>query len=239
MKYMGSKARHVKEILPIILKNRKPDQVYVEPFAGGMNVIHLVGGPRIAADVHEYLIALFSAVANGWIPPENVSEETYKQIKRNPESFPKHLAGFVGFGCSYSGKWWGGFARGNTNNGEPRNYAAESSRNIVRQSRGLVGVKFLNASYLQLEIPPQSLIYCDPPYAGTTKYRDAFGHADFWKWCDAQYQSGHMIFVSEYNAPNHWRCVWEKKVNNTLVKNTGSKQGIERLFVPETATYAQ
>ena len=29
MKYMGSKARIAKEILPIILKDRKPEQCYV------------------------------------------------------------------------------------------------------------------------------------------------------------------------------------------------------------------
>ncbi len=35
MKYMGSKARFAKDILPIILKDRKPEQWYVEPFARG------------------------------------------------------------------------------------------------------------------------------------------------------------------------------------------------------------
>ena len=34
MKYMGSKARFSKEILPIILKERTADQWYIEPFAG-------------------------------------------------------------------------------------------------------------------------------------------------------------------------------------------------------------
>ena len=34
---MGSKNRIAKFILPIILKERKPEQWYVEPFAGGMN----------------------------------------------------------------------------------------------------------------------------------------------------------------------------------------------------------
>ena len=32
---MGSKNRIVNEILPIILKDRKPNQWYVEPFVGG------------------------------------------------------------------------------------------------------------------------------------------------------------------------------------------------------------
>ena len=37
MKYMGSKARFSKEILPIILKERTADQWYIEPFAGNGN----------------------------------------------------------------------------------------------------------------------------------------------------------------------------------------------------------
>jgi DNA adenine methylase len=51
MKYMGSKAKFSKEILPIILKDRTAEQWYVEPFAGGMNMICEVGGKRIANDI--------------------------------------------------------------------------------------------------------------------------------------------------------------------------------------------
>ncbi len=36
---MGSKARIAKHILPIILKDRKDGQWYVEPFVGGANLI--------------------------------------------------------------------------------------------------------------------------------------------------------------------------------------------------------
>ena len=39
MKYMGIKNRFAKELLPIILKDRTNGQYYVEPFAGGMNMI--------------------------------------------------------------------------------------------------------------------------------------------------------------------------------------------------------
>ena len=35
MKYMGSKNRIAKYILPIMLKDRKPNQYWVEPFVGG------------------------------------------------------------------------------------------------------------------------------------------------------------------------------------------------------------
>ena len=60
MKYMGSKARHAKEILPIILSTRKEDQWYVEPFVGGANVIDKVDGKRIGADINEPLIGMWS-----------------------------------------------------------------------------------------------------------------------------------------------------------------------------------
>ena len=59
MKYMGSKARIAKEILPIILKGRTPGQWYVEPFCGGLNTICLVDGNRLANDKNKELIAMF------------------------------------------------------------------------------------------------------------------------------------------------------------------------------------
>ena len=59
MKYMGSKTRIANEILPIILKNRKPYQYYVEPFCGGCNIIDKVDGNRIASDKNHYLIEMW------------------------------------------------------------------------------------------------------------------------------------------------------------------------------------
>jgi len=35
MKYMGSKRRIAKYIIPIITKNLTPDRWYIEPFVGG------------------------------------------------------------------------------------------------------------------------------------------------------------------------------------------------------------
>lgn len=229
MKYMGSKNRHAKELLPIILADRAPNQFYVEPFVGGANMIDKVNGPRIGSDIHPHLIAMWRAVASGWTPPGLVSETEYK-LCQQVQAVTAHV-GFVGFGCSYSGKWFGGYARGNDNLGSPRNYASESARNIVKQAPGLFGVDFRCQSFRELEIPPKSIIYCDPPYAGTTKYATGgFDHEDFWCWCDYRHEEGHTVFVSEYTAPDHWKCVWEKRVNNTLTKDTGSKQGVERLF---------
>ena len=63
MKYMGSKNRIAKHILPIILKDRKENQYYVEPFIGGANMIDKVGGLRIGGEFNKY-------IANMWIELE-------------------------------------------------------------------------------------------------------------------------------------------------------------------------
>lgn len=234
MKYMGSKDRHAKDILPIILANRADNQYYVEPFVGGFNIIDKVSGPRIANDIHPHLIALFRAIQEGWIPPETISEEEYRDIQRNKDSYPDYLVGFVGFGCSYGGKWFGGYARGNSNSGKPRNYCLESRSNILKQAPKIKDVDIRNVDYRELVIPANSIIYCDPPYANTTKYASGgFDTNDFWKWVEKQAQGGHIIFVSEYAAPESMKCVWEKVCHNTLVANTGAKSGVEKLFTPK------
>ena len=234
MKYMGSKNRHAKYIIPIVTRNRKSHQWYVEPFVGGFNLIDKITGNRLANDSNEYLIALFRAIQAGWTPPDFVSEQEYSDIKNNNADYPNYLVGFVGFGCSYAGKWFGGYARGVDTKGKDRNYTLESKKNILKQYNGIQGICIENKSYLDIVIPTNSIIYCDPPYLNTTNYKDKFDHTIFWEWVRQQTYSGHRVFVSEYTAPQDFVCVWEKEVNNTLVKNTGSKSGIERLFVHES-----
>ena len=228
MKYMGSKARHAKEMLPIILADRKPGQWYVEPFVGGANMIDKVNGPRIGNDAFSPLIACHQALQQGWLPPEVISEEEYASIKNNQDEYPPELVGYAGFQLSYGAVWFSTYRRDTIGK---RNYAIEAYKNVAKQAPKLKGIEFSCGSYLDLNVPDCSIIYCDPPYAGTTKYATGgFDHVQFWEWCETKAIEGHIVFVSEYIAPNSWECVWQKSVNNTLAKDTGSKQGIERLF---------
>ena len=59
IKYMGSKRRIAKDILPIILKARKEGQYFYDLFVGGGNLLEKVDGNRVANDNNEYLIELF------------------------------------------------------------------------------------------------------------------------------------------------------------------------------------
>jgi len=224
MKYMGSKSRIAKELLPIILKDRKPEQWYVEPFVGGGNMIDKVGGKRIGADFNPYVIEALKLIRDAPESlPDHVTEDYYQELKAKKEL--KGLTGWVAFSCSFGAKWFGGYARG-----EGRNHCAEAKRNALNQSPKLQDIIFISGSYLYLDIPKNSIIYCDPPYEGTTKYKDGFCHATFWNWVRAKSLEGHTVFISEYNAPEDFICVWEKELT-TSFSTSESIKATEKLFI--------
>ena len=81
MKYMGSKNRFAKELLPIILKYRKEHQYYVEPFVGGCNMIDKVKGNRIGADANKYLIAMWKGLQMDLKRPLEISRELHAEAR--------------------------------------------------------------------------------------------------------------------------------------------------------------
>lgn len=235
MKYMGSKSRIIKEILPIILKGKKEEQFYVEPFAGGMNSICEISGNRIANDIHHELIEMWKALIDGNLIPNEITKDEYNKIKDNKLDYKPALVGWAGFNCSFKGKYFGGYA-GNTliKSGSYGNYQQEAIKNINKQIPKLKGVIFQNLPYNKLVLPTNSIIYCDPPYRDTTEYKDNKFNSDlFWKWVRIKSKEGHKIFVSEYQAPIDFECIWEKQIKSSLSSNGiigGSKLSIEKLF---------
>ena len=237
MKYMGSKARHAKELLPIILKDHKPDMWYVEPFVGGANMIDKVdtqvAPKRLGCDSNEYLVSMWKDALSGNLDFSYVTPDEYKHVRENKNLYTKGFVGWVAHGCSYNGKWFGGFAGEITTKvNTKRNYQKEAASSIAKQVKLLSDCKFMYKSVFDLsfEQSGKCTIYCDPPYAGTTKYKDDFDHERFYEWCRDRHKEGHTVFVSEYSMPDDFICVWSKEVNNSLTKNTGSKKGIEKLF---------
>jgi DNA adenine methylase len=232
---MGSKARFAKELLPVILKDRKDGQWYVEPFAGGMNIIANVDGNRLANDIHPYLIAMWKALVSGWIPPEYVSREHWHEVKKNKEVYPDYYVGWVGFNCSYSGKWFDAYAgKTKTKNGNIRDYQFESKKNVSKQTPNMIGVVFSNSSYSNFEIPENSIVYCDPPYKNVRGYKDKIDHDDFWDWVRKLVKQGHTVFVSEYAAPDDFECIWQKNTKSSISANGvtgGSRSSVEKLFI--------
>lgn len=227
MKYMGSKNRISKDIIPLILEKRTSlDQWYVEPFCGGCNIIDKIEGNRIASDINPYLMAMWKSVAEGWIPRNDYTEEEYNYIKNNKDENPC-LTGYFGFSLSYGDKFFGGWCRDSIGK---RNYVLESYKNSIKQFPNLRNVIFKCSNYYELEIPNNSIIYCDPPYKDTTKYNNKFNYEDFYNWCRKMKIKGHEIYISEYYMPDDFVCIYEKEISSSLTKNTGSKKGIEKLF---------
>ena len=238
MKYMGSKNRFAKELLPIILKDRTNGQYYVEPFAGGMNMIDKVTGNRIANDIHKELIEMWKAlVYDKWEQPKRISKDVYNNARTNKTKYEPKLLGWIGFACSFSGDFFnGGCALDypesrRRKDGTLPSYQQEAINSTNRQRKKLEGVKFFNKNYYDLEIPENSIIYCDPPYENTTSYKDKFNHSDFWQWCREMKKQGHKVFVSEYNAPEDFKCIFELEQKTPISKTSKSKlKKIEKLF---------
>ena len=83
--------------------------------------------------------------------------------------------------------------------------------------------------YRDVEIKPNSIIYCDPPYKGTDGYNDAFDHEPFYDWCCRQTE---LVVVSEYTMPaDRFAEVYAVK-HRSLYSQTVNNAVMERLFVP-------
>lgn len=229
MKYMGSKNRIAKHILPIILKDRKEGQFYVEPFVGGANIIDKVDGNRIGSDINHYVIALLDKLQSGWIPPDKITNEEFLQIKQNKDNYPDHLVGYVGTQLSFGSVWFSSFRK---DNGGQRDYSLEAKKCVLKQAENLKGILFKSLSYDDLWIPKNSIIYCDKPYQGTDKYRGfpSLDHDRFWQWCRQKHLEGHTVFVSEFTAPEDFKCVWQMNINTSISERKTGKNVVEKLF---------
>lgn len=227
MKYMGSKRRIAKEILPIILKDRKTNQYYIEPFVGGCNIIDKVDGKRIGNDINKHLIALCNEMKKDNFEMPFIGEKEYSKMKLNQDAYSDWLLGYAGFQLSFGAKWFGGYRRDKKG---ARDYENEAQQNLKAQQNLIKDVIFYNLNYWELDISENSIVYCDPPYENTTSYNSKFDHKKFWIWCEDMIKIGHQVFVSEYNAPENWKCIWCKKVTTGLDVNT-SKKDVEKLFV--------
>ncbi len=96
-------------------------------------------------------------------------------------------------------------------------------------------IDFYDLDYKELVIPDNSIIYCGIPYENTKQYSTSkgFNHTEFWNYARKLSTEGHSVFVSEYNAPSDFRCIWQKEAKSSLSANGqigGNKCSTEKLF---------
>lgn len=136
-----------------------------------------------------------------------------------------------GLCATYNAKWFGGYAGVvKTKTGIERNYYEEAVRNVLKQKQYIMDVKYDYKSYKDID-PIGFCIYCDPPYENTIQYCNTFNHLEYWDWV-RKISLNNFVLCSEYNAPDDFNCIWEKKTTVTLDKNTRSIK-TEKLFIYE------
>lgn len=238
MKYMGSKSRIAKYIVPILQKIIDENNIttYVEPFCGGCNIIDKIEcQTKIASDKSHYLIELLKN--NNLINslPEFITKEHYSDVRDSyntkNKKYEDWYIGAVGFLASYNGRFFDGGYSGlvQTKNGNYRNYYAEAKRNILEQN--LSNIHFIEADYREMQDCNGALIYCDPPYKDTKQYGTSkdFNHNDFWIWVKEMSKSN-IVIVSEEQAPKGFKCIWEQPIKRTIDNNKRVNK-IEKLWM--------
>lgn len=187
---------------------------------------------RIGNDIHKELIAMFQEIQNGWQIPLHISEDEYNKVKDNKSEFPDYYVGLVGFNATFGSKYFGGYARGfKADKVTPRDIPNEALRNLSEQIPKIMDVKFISGDYRdnQYSNLKNAVIYCDPPYQGTTKYAtDSFDYEAFWNWV-REISKDNYVFISEYNAPDDFKCIWSKNVTTSL-KVHEHEDRTEKLF---------
>jgi site-specific DNA-adenine methylase len=108
----------------------------------------------------------------------------------------------MSFGARYFTKYARG-ARGDTGDNTVHSGRLKKSTNIKRKTNIMKAV-IECFSYADLpKLPPNSVIYCDPPYESTSKVHDfdSFDHDHFWDWCRDRVKEGHRVLVTEFKFP--------------------------------------
>ena len=252
MRYSGSKAKIAKHIIPFIMEELKPGFKYIEPFVGGCNVIDKVDwNHKVGYDLNGYVIALWNSMKMGLQGniPKEVTEAQYAEMKELASknscsiTYPRYLIGYVGNACSYGSAWFNGYAHINEKRGE--NHIKEAYNGFIKQVNNfnnLYNTYFMRADY-QEAIAMETdfgknknvVIYCDPPYKGTKGYKDGnFNSDEFWDFIRTYSKEGIKIFVSEYEAPDDFKCIWSMSRKDGMgTTHFGVKQNVktERLFV--------
>lgn len=103
----------------------------------------------------------------------------------------------------------------------------------LQQLEQLKRLKFTNMSYNEVEIKPNSIIYCDPPYHGTAKYDAEFNHSKFLDWADRQINP---VFISEYKIEDkRFKPLFKIQKRSMLSKDKTMKVKNEFVFGNKSA----
>jgi DNA adenine methylase len=224
---MGGKNRIATQLVDAVCAEVGEVSCWVEPFVGGGSVAAVAaerfGCQLVLSDVDPLTTLLWDRSSSFSLGELQMTRAEYDRLRAADGD--DMLTALTAFGASWGGKKWGGFAAGGG-----RDYFAEGVRSWRRKFDAMSSASLVTSEclpYWRVVPPAGSVVYCDPPYAGTTGYRSGeFDHARFFAWCEAQTVP---VFVSEFSAPEHWRVVFERDVSRSMRSADGSSMP-EKLF---------
>jgi DNA adenine methylase len=236
---MGSKNRIAKEIIPFLIES-EPNNIY-DLFCGGLNLSDAINSSDLFAtkyniyanDKNKYLIAMWQGLQQDFERPYKISRKLYSEARieynnKTNINFSDFEIGWIGWAASFNGRFFDGGYSGTT---KTRNYISEQIRNIEKQIPLVKDFSFTNSDYFDVEILPNSVIYCDIPYKNTKQYTTSknFDYDFFYNWCRIKAKQGFNVFISEYEMPAGFDVVWEKEIKS-FMKPSRAVSKIERLF---------
>lgn len=245
MKYMGNKQRIVDDILKIIFNYANPTNTFVDLFCGSCAIIEKVPDTfiKIANDKNKFLIEMFKSLVNGNEYPKVITKNAYDTRRDLYNLSKRHLVltaedyaeiGWYGWMASFNGRFFsGGYSGHNVllKNGKTRDYITEQINNTLKSIPKLKNINFISEEYDKVDIPQGSIVYCDPPYKDTKQYETSknFDYEKFYNWCRKNKEQ-YQIFISEYNMPEDFKCIWQKEITNSM-NTTKTYKPIEKLFI--------
>jgi site-specific DNA-adenine methylase len=89
-------------------------------------------------------------------------------------------------------------------------------------------LQIFSLDYQSVEIPHDSVVYCDIPYRGTKEYKDGcFDYSRFYDWLRTR---DYPVWVSEYAMPDDFFSVWSRDKVSTCGTHNNRKT-TEHLFL--------
>lgn len=98
------------------------------------------------------------------------------------------------------------------------------------ENPALEAIEVSMKDYRDVVIPDGAVVYCDPPYAGTSKYNlEEFDSNAFYDWVRTR---SFPVYISEYAMPDDFVVISEQE-HLSMFSSAGNKLITERLFVHE------
>lgn len=228
MAYLGGKAKGAEHILEILNNPVFSGLDYIEPFVGYAHILRRVVDKKsyTASDNNKLLIVLLKHIQKTKGKHPTITKEEYDRYRENPNLNPLKAA-YAAFTYSYNGKYFGGF----TETYGDRNYPEERKKyyDQLHDNPTFHKTKLKVGDYTNYSSVQKKLIYCDPPYAGTTEYHQTFNSEKFWETI-RKLSKKNYVFVSEYKAPEDFVCISKKTKRSSVSGRGATRKTQEKVF---------